>query len=77
MANGKEFFGGFIDEHDSAAVERWSAGFCDGLDVAVMAERYGVEPTVEAVARHISGKFPSDTREVSFLACVKGLEGKN
>lgn len=74
MDSGKRFVGGFIDQHDPVAVAEWSAGFCEGLDVNAAAERYGVEPTIAAVARHISEKFPADTREISFRACMETFE---
>jgi hypothetical protein len=68
------FSGGFIDERDEREVARWSREFCHGLNIDVMAKRYGVEATADAIARHIAEKFPASTRGIALRECRAALQ---
>jgi hypothetical protein len=67
------FAGGFIDERDPEAVEKWARDFFGGLDFRALAERHGTEPTIEAVAESYAQKSDPATREVLRAVCEEEL----
>jgi len=70
-----QWSGGFIDEHDFHAVERWARGMCRGLSVEEAARQFETESTIEAIADELAQGLPAKTYEAVRLGCKAELRG--
>ena len=75
--NREHWSGGFIDQEDPGAVERWARDSCRGLSVEEAATRFETEPTIAAIAKEVASGFPEATRKAAQRACEAELRKAN